>query len=124
MTDAHRPRRRPVPEDEAEILLDIAQGYVVGPAIQEFLEKGGMARVVQFGAVAEVWPEVVGIEVSTHCHPVRLDGDELVVRADHRGWITELAFRQTAILQSIEERLGSTIVGRLKVTLSGRSGVE
>jgi predicted nucleic acid-binding Zn ribbon protein len=119
MSDAPRARRRPVPEEEAEILVAAPSGYPVGPAIQEFLEKGGLSKIAQFGLIADAWNEVVGEDVAGHCRPRRLDGEDLVVEVDHRGWITELSFRQEAILRGLEERLGRAIARRLKVTLGG-----
>lgn len=124
MTNERGPKRRPIPEDEIELLVAAPAGHEVGPAIQEFLERSGFSRIVQFGAVAEVWSEVVGEDVQRHCKPVRLDGNDLVVEVDHRGWITELSFRQRAILDSLAERLGRPVVSHLKVTLAKRSDVE
>jgi len=119
-----RARRRPVPEEESEVLVAAPVDHPLGPAIQEFLEKGGLSRVAQFRLIADVWNEVVGEDASPHCRPLRLDGDDLVVEVDHRGWITELSFRQQAILEGLEARLGRSVARRLKATLSGRSGVE
>jgi predicted nucleic acid-binding Zn ribbon protein len=113
-----------VPEEEAEVLVTAPAEYPLGSAIQEFLEKGGLSRIAQFRLIAGVWNEVVGEEVAEHCRPLRLDGDDLVVEVDHRGWITELSFRQQAILQGLQARVGRAVTRRLKVTLSGRSGVE
>lgn len=119
MKGTPRGHRRPVPEEEVEILVAAPSGYPVGPAIQEFLEKGGLSKIAQFGLISDVWNDVVGNDVAAHCQPRRLDGDDLVVEVDHRGWITELSFRQEAILRGLEQRLGTGVARRLKVTLSG-----
>jgi len=105
-------------------LVGVPAGHEVGPAIREFLEKSGFSRIVQFGAIAGVWPDVVGEDASEHCQPLRLDGDDLVVEVDHRGWMTELAFRQGAILDGLSTRLGGSVASRLKVTLTKRRDVE
>jgi len=107
-----------------EALASAPLEYPVGSAIQEYLEKGGLSRIAQFRLMADVWDDVVGEEVAMHCRPLRLDGDDLVIEVDHRGWITELSFRQQVILQGLQERVGRAVARRLKVTLSARSGVE
>ena len=124
MSDSRRLRRRPVPEEESEVLVTAPVDHPLGPAIQEFLEKGGLSRIAQFRMIVDIWNVVVGEDVSAHCKPLRLDGNDLIVEVDHRGWITELSFRQEAILEGLEERLERPGVRRLKATLSGRSGVE
>ena len=124
MSDSRRSRRRPVPEEESEVLVTAPVDHPLGPAIQEFLEKGGLSRIAQFRMIVDIWNVVVGEDVSAHCKPLRLDGNDLIVEVDHRGWITELSFRQEAILEGLEERLERPGVRRLKATLSGRSGVE
>ena len=117
-------RRRPVPEEEVEALVRAPKEHPLGPSIQEFLETGGLSRVAQFRLIADVWDVVVGDDVARHCQPLRLDGDDLVVEVDHRGWVTELAFRQQAILQGLQNKVERQVARRIKVTLSGRSGVE
>ena len=124
MIEPTRPRRRPLSEEEAELAVRAPIDHGVGPAIQEFLEKSGFTPIVQFGAIANVWDEVVGEDVALHCRPLRLDGQELVVQVDHRGWITELSFRQADILRGLEEHLDGTFARRLKVTLRSGSGLE
>ena len=124
MSDPRRSRRRPVPEEESEVLVTTPVDHPLGPAIQEFLENGGLSRIAQFRMIVDIWNVVVGEDVSAHCKPLRLDGNDLIVEVDHRGWITELSFRQEAILEGLEERLERPGVRRLKATLSGRSGVE
>ena len=106
------------------MLANAPVGHEVGSAIQEFLEKSGFSRVAQFGAISDVWFEVVGEDAREHCRPLRLDGDDLIVEVDHRGWITELSFRQRAILDGLSVRLGGPVASRLKVTLAKRSDLE
>lgn len=124
MTGQGRAKRRPVPEEEIELLARAPVGFEVGTAIQEFLQTSGLSRVVLFGAISEMWPALVGKDVFEHCRPVRLDGEDLIVEVDQRGWVTELSFRQRAILDRLAEQLGGPVVSRLKATLPRRTDVE
>lgn len=117
-------RRRPLTPEEFEKLATAPTGHLLGPAIEQYLEHSGFAKVVRFGSIVEVWEDVVGTGVASHCRPVRIDGDALVVEADHQGWMTELAFRSAGILDDLTERLGNRPAARIKVHLRTRTDLE
>jgi predicted nucleic acid-binding Zn ribbon protein len=114
LTPSKSPRRRPVPEDEAEQVAVAPSGHPVGSAIHEYLATNGLSRVVRLSAVLEVWNATVDQDVAHHCHPVRFDGEDLVVEVDHQGWVTVLSFRQADLLDRLSVALGERITGRLK----------
>src|SRR5258708_3575889 len=97
-------RRRPPPPEELERAATAPPEHSVGPAIEEYLQSKGFGAVVDFGLLCEVWEQVVGHEVAAHCRPRRLEQDELVVEADHQGWLTELTFQSASILARLESQ--------------------
>jgi predicted nucleic acid-binding Zn ribbon protein len=108
------PRRRPLPDDEAEQVATAPSAQVVGSAITEYLTANGLARIIRLSALSEIWTRTVDADVAVHCRPVRFDGDDLVVEVDHQGWVLALTFREAELLTRLGAALGERITGRLK----------
>jgi len=47
------------------------------------------------------WAEVVGAPIAAHSEASHLQGKALVIHVDDAGWLTELNFRRTELLQQI-----------------------
>jgi len=47
------------------------------------------------------WTEVVGTPIAAHSEASHLQGKALVIHVDDAGWLTELNFRRTELLQQI-----------------------
>jgi predicted nucleic acid-binding Zn ribbon protein len=109
-----RPRRRVLPEDEAEQVAAAPGGQPVGSAINEYLTSNGLARIIRLTALLDIWETTVDADVATHCHPMRFDGDDLVVEVDHQAWVIALTFREADLLARLGAALGERITGRLK----------
>jgi len=108
------PRRRVLPDEEAEEVATAPSGHPVGPAINEYLTANGFARVVRLSALMDVWDTTVDPDVAAHCHPMRFEGEDLVVEVDHQGWVIALTFREAELLARLGAALGERITGRLK----------
>jgi len=89
-----------------------------------YLESEGHEEVYLLGAVCACWPDVVGPDVAAHATPKALRGNELVVTADQGGWVTQLAFLADEILTQLERHLGRPVAQRIRVTVTGRAGLE
>jgi predicted nucleic acid-binding Zn ribbon protein len=109
-----RPRRRVLPDDEAEQFATAPVGQPVGSAIDEYLSSNGLSRIVRLSALLKVWDQTVDADVAKHCRPMRFDGDDLVVEVDHQGWVIDLSFREAELLARLGAALGERITGRLK----------
>ena len=124
MNQSKRPRRRPVPEEEAEEVAAALPGYQVGPAIHQYLEASGLSKVIRLSAVLKVWDEVVDDDLRPHCRPERFEGEDLVVAVDHQAFVTALVFRQSELLERLGAALGERITGRLKAHVGSGFGLE
>jgi predicted nucleic acid-binding Zn ribbon protein len=62
------------------------------------------------------WVEVVGPQCADHLHPMRLQGDTLVVGVDHPAWATRARLESEHILARLQELGGSSIV-RIEVVV-------
>jgi predicted nucleic acid-binding Zn ribbon protein len=62
------------------------------------------------------WPEVIGPELAEHLQPVRLQGNVLVIGADHPAWLTRGRMEAERIVSAVRE-LGDETVERVEVVL-------
>ena len=124
MSQPERPRRRPIPEEEAEEVAVAPPGHQVGPAIHQYLETSGLSKVIRLSAVLKVWDEVVDDDLRQHCRPVRFEGEDLAVAVDHQAFVTALVFRQRELLEQLGTALGERITGRLKAHVGSGFGLE
>ncbi len=67
-------------------------------------------------AVFTRWDELVGEELGAHLRPLRVDGQVLVVAADHPAWATRARLETGRILAQVQA-LGQTAVERLDVVV-------
>lgn len=73
----------------------------IGTALDEVLDRLGLAAVVERHGVFLDWEERVGAEIGRVARPYRLDGDTLIVRVASSAWVNELSLRQNEILARI-----------------------
>jgi predicted nucleic acid-binding Zn ribbon protein len=62
------------------------------------------------------WAELVGPELATHTKPVRVQGNVLVIGADHPAWVTRSRMEAEQIIAAARG-LGDTTVERIEVVL-------
>lgn len=74
---------------------------MIGGAVDEVLERLGLARVVEQHDVFRDWEGRVGREIARVARPYRVDGDTLIVRVVHSAWMNELSLRQGELLQRL-----------------------
>jgi predicted nucleic acid-binding Zn ribbon protein len=121
LTTEPEPRRRVLPDEEAEEVATAPGGHPVGSAIHEYLTTNGLSRAFRLSALLEVWERTVDADVAAHCRPMRFDGEDLVVEVDHQGWVIALTFREADLLARLGEALGERITGRLKAYVGSDS---
>ena len=64
---------------------------------------------VQLGGLFGRWDEVVGLAVSAHVSPVKLDRGVLLVEADDPAWATQVKFLADTIMTRLDEVAGVTV---------------
>ncbi len=111
------PPRRPGPRAEegrrpARLRRDARGRSTDGPVrLQDALgtvasELGaGRAEVVR--SVFSEWESLVGATVAAHVRPVRIDGDTLLVSADHPAWATQMRHLATDVLARVASVCGA-----------------
>ena len=90
------PRRSGAGEDPlpvAEALADLSDHFGLGPV--------GAVRVI-FGR----WEQIVGVAIAEHVRPLHLEGDTIVVGADHPAWATQIRQLAPEILRRLGDVCG------------------
>ncbi len=85
----------------------------LGDALEEVLERLGIAPAVERHEVFRDWDECVGEEIARVARPHRVDGDTLIVKVAHSAWINELSLRQKELLARLNEGRSRSVVKRL-----------
>jgi predicted nucleic acid-binding Zn ribbon protein len=87
----------------------------VGDALPRLLKRLGVsASPATMEVVFARWGEVVEGDLAGHVRPLRVDGQTLVVAADHPAWATRTRLQSTQILARVHA-LGDTPITRLEV---------
>jgi predicted nucleic acid-binding Zn ribbon protein len=72
-------------------------------ALSVLSDRLGMGSADVVGTVFARWEELVGPAVAAHVRPVRIDGDTLVVSADHPAWAVQIRHLSAQVLDRLGE---------------------
>ncbi|MDX2272873.1 MAG: DUF721 domain-containing protein [Cyanobacteriota bacterium] len=61
------------------------------------------------GRVTQIWPQVVGVAVSAHTHPVSIQKQVLQVATSTSAWAQNLAFQRPLILSKLNAALSASL---------------
>ena len=98
--DHHRPARRDSRGRARDGPVPIAQ------ALGEVASKLGAGRAEIVGTVFGRWSQIVGASVADHVRPVRMEGDTLLLHADHPAWATQIRLLAPEILAAVADACG------------------
>jgi predicted nucleic acid-binding Zn ribbon protein len=80
----------------------------IGEALGEVASKLGAGRAEVIGTLFGRWTDIVGSGMAAHVRPVRIEGDTLVVQADHPAWATQVRHLATDILDRVRDACGES----------------
>jgi len=75
-------------------------------ALGALSDRLGMGSADVVGTVFARWEELVGAAVAAHVQPLRIDGDTLVVSADHPAWAVQIRHHSAQVLDRLREVTG------------------
>ena len=100
--------------DESEQLLhDAVKWRIVkkfdrtvrlGDVAQHFVTKWVSPRQARFGAVVEVWSQLLPVELRRHCEIVNISGGRLKVRVDSPAYMYELQLCSSQLLKELQRQ--------------------
>lgn len=114
--DRQRRRRRPGNASDRDPTR-------VGSLVDQLVGRHGVARSDVLSIVVGSWSEVVGADIARRTRPVDLRGGVLTVEVDDPAWATQLRFLTAAIAGRVDELVGRSTVGdvRIRVARAGRT---
>jgi predicted nucleic acid-binding Zn ribbon protein len=78
--------------------------------------KGLGSKLAQY-ALFEDWEQIVGVSLAEKTHPVKMQGNCLVIGTEHPAWIQELQFMKPKLLEKIRENFPKTTISDLRFIL-------
>lgn len=65
--------------------------------ISDFDDGGSMYLIYQH------WTEAVGETIASHCKPLRVVDDYLLIEVDHPGWATEIRYLEAELVTKLTQ---------------------
>ena len=89
----------------------------VGTLVPGVLARLGLAEGVERWRAVTEWDEIAGESLSRHAKASRVEGDTLVVEADHSVVLYELSHRKAELLDRLRAHLGAERIRDVRLVL-------
>ena len=90
----------------------------LGDVVQNFMTKWVSPRQARFGAVAELWSQLLPAELCRHCEIVDISGGELKVRVDSPAYKYELQLCSPEILEELQQQCPKARMTKIKFVVA------
>lgn len=90
----------------------------LGDAVQQFIAEQVSPRQARFGAVAELWSQLLPAELCRHCEIVDISGGQLKVRVDSPAYKYELQLCSSEILEELQQQCPSARLTKIKFVVA------
>ncbi len=90
----------------------------LGDAVQQFMAEQVSPRQAKFGAVAELWSQLLPAELCQHCEIVDISGGELKVRVDSPAYKYELQLCSSEILEELQQQCPRIRLTKIKFVVA------
>lgn len=118
-----RPGVKPMRRRLKDLPADVRRGradsgrdpMLIGDEVDALIATRGWKVDVAAGSVMGRWPQIVGPELASHCHPVSFELGVLVVRAESTAWATQLRLLSSSLMARLEAEAGAGVVTELTV---------
>ena len=106
----------------AQIFNDIRQKRVrrpdrtvrLGHVAQQLMDRQVSPRQAKYGAVIEVWRQILPAELSKHCEIVEISGGQLKVKVDSPCYKYELHLCSSEILKELQRQCPKVRLTKIK----------
>lgn len=96
-------KREFTPKPKPENNRDTSEPKPVGELINELVKdrdwQGGLAE----GELFVKWSEVVGDEIASHCEPIEIKNEKLIIQCASTAWATQLNLVKLQLLEQIQK---------------------
>ncbi len=90
----------------------------LGDAVQQFLAEQVSPRQARFGAVAELWSQLLPAELCRHCEIVDISGGQLKVRVDSPAYKYELQLCSSELLEELQQQCPKARLTKIKFVVA------
>ena len=90
----------------------------LGEVLDRTLRTLGTPSVAGVEVIFERWAEVVGEAMAERTHPLRIDGDALLVSCDEPAIATHVRFLQAELVERLRQLSGDRRVARIEVRVA------
>jgi len=90
----------------------------LGDVVQNFMTKWVSPRQARFGAVAELWSQLLPAELCQHCEIVDISGGQLKVRVDSPAYKYELQLCSSEILEELQQQCPKARLTEIKFVVA------
>ena len=93
----------------------------MGDVLPSVLRSLGLEKKFRELRLLEVWPDVVGPEISARARPTRIEQKVLFVHVDHGAWMQELHFIEKDLIAKLRERVPGVDLKKIRFSAKEES---
>ena len=90
----------------------------LGDTVQRFMAEQVSPRQARFGAVAELWGQLLPAELYRHCEIADISGGQLKVRVDSPAYKYELQLCSSELLEELQQQCPKARLTEIKFVVS------
>jgi hypothetical protein len=114
-------------DEDEQLLRNAAKGRLVkkfdrtskmGDVVQTFVTRWVSPRQARFGAVVEVWSQLIPAELHKHCEIVDVSGGQLKVRVDSPSYRYELQLCGSELLEELQQQCPKARLTEIKFVIA------
>ena len=95
-------------------MTDNQDPILLRASLEKLMKSIGAPDIDSTINLLEIWPELIGEELSSKISLVALNGSTLVVHVNDPAWSSQISWLEAQILQKIDESIGKGIVTAVK----------
>ena len=82
----------------------------IGISLKKFLQTSGLEKGVLQQNALDLWPNVVGENISKNTSPEKIEHGIMIVRAETPAWRQELQFQKKNIITNLNKKLNKKVI--------------
>jgi len=82
----------------------------IGGPIKKFLRSAGLEKGIAQQNAMDIWPDVVGKNVSKNTEPISVEHGTMTVKTETPAWRQELQFQKKQIIETLNKKLNKKVI--------------
>ena len=89
----------------------------LGDTVQQFMESRILPQQARFGAIADLWSQLLPVELRRHCKLADISGGQLKVLVDSPAYLYELQLCSSQLLEEFQQQCPRARIEKIKFTV-------